>query len=400
MRNSHPGVLRALICSCLAVGAPLIAQSTWVVDSQNRPGAQFSDLQSAVSAATAGDTILVRYVDPLTSPYAGAVITKGVTIVGVGASPQPLGRPGFVGSLRVELLPADEHVVLRDLRIAPFGSGSTSANCHLLIRSNAGSVHLQNVDRATVSSPLSTLNQWLVADSGLVTMTDCGFATVGSLGTMRVQDVDLLSMHRCQLESGVQSTLPTLRVERGELVLVDSVLLGSAGFLTSGPAASLCDSALQIAGQSTVSSGPGVAIAGSLGGSCAGVSTVEVSPTSTAGFATGVIVSQASVVAMGASVDPARAMATLVLGEPNGLGLIAAGVPATNPGPFLGLGNAWLEPATAFLVLALPLDATGRGVWQAQLAASLPTGTSVWLQGVVLGATGASLTTPTVLTLP
>lgn len=381
-------------CPALLLSATLAAQTTWIVDAQNGPGTHFTDLQSAVTASSIGDTVLVRWVDPLVMPYAGAVISHGLTIVGTG------GQPGLSGALRVELLPAGQHVVVRDFVLAPFLPGPTSPNCHLLIRANAGSVHLYNVDRAGTSSPFSTLNQWLVDDCGLVTLTECQFATVGALGSLRIEDTDLITMHSCLLApDGQSSTLPTLRLDDSELVLVDSSLTGPSGPFTSGPAVAMCGSKLRLAGLSTVASGSGVALMGGFGGNCTVLDMVDVGPVASLGFSTGALIASADIPALGTVVDPNRLMTTRIHGEPNGIALFVGGQPTPTPGPFLG-GIAWLDPNTAFFVLALPLDGSGTAVWQATFAANLPIGISLWLQGATAGNNGLFLTTPTVLTLP
>lgn len=69
--------------SALALVTPLVAQSTWIVNAGGGPGVNFTDLPSAVAAASSGDTILVQ-----TGPFGeGATpfsTSKGLTIVGVG----------------------------------------------------------------------------------------------------------------------------------------------------------------------------------------------------------------------------------------------------------------------------------------------------------------------------
>lgn len=83
MRVSRLGI-RAT--SLLALTVALEAQTTWVVDIDNRPGTHFTSLQPAVQAAAPGDTILVRLTAPgsVNSPVFGmpATTSKGVRIVG------------------------------------------------------------------------------------------------------------------------------------------------------------------------------------------------------------------------------------------------------------------------------------------------------------------------------
>ena len=71
------------LVAALALVTPLVAQSTWTVNAGGGPGVDFTDLPTAVAAASSGDTILVQ-----TGPFGeGATpfsTSKGLTIVGVG----------------------------------------------------------------------------------------------------------------------------------------------------------------------------------------------------------------------------------------------------------------------------------------------------------------------------
>lgn len=68
----------------LLFGAMVFAQTTWTVD--NRPGttAQFSNLQTAIDAATAGDII---YIHPSSTAYGSITIAKQIHLRGIGHGP-------------------------------------------------------------------------------------------------------------------------------------------------------------------------------------------------------------------------------------------------------------------------------------------------------------------------
>lgn len=94
--------------SCLATGAAAQA-STWIVDINNGPGANFTQLTDAVANSQAGDVIVVRP-GTYTAPWQGTAINKGVTILGQGNV--------YFGtsSLEVAGVPAGEALVIVNLR--------------------------------------------------------------------------------------------------------------------------------------------------------------------------------------------------------------------------------------------------------------------------------------------
>jgi hypothetical protein len=57
----------------------LQAQTTWTVDNTPNSGAQFTDIQSAINAASDGDTI---YVQQSVQLYGDAIINKGINLIG------------------------------------------------------------------------------------------------------------------------------------------------------------------------------------------------------------------------------------------------------------------------------------------------------------------------------
>src|SRR5262245_7589106 len=84
-----PMRLRPIPPLLATVGAGL-AQSTWIVDIHDGPGANFHDLPAAVAAAADGDRLLVRGAPPavpadLYSPF--GIDGKGLTIIGIGTYP-------------------------------------------------------------------------------------------------------------------------------------------------------------------------------------------------------------------------------------------------------------------------------------------------------------------------
>jgi hypothetical protein len=120
--------------SILALAAALSAQRTWIVDPENRPGTDFTDLPPAIAAASPGDKVVVRQTFHLVS--LNATTDKGITILG------PIGPIDFRGNLAVRDLPAGQRFVMRD-----FTMRSVPPLSHALISvdSCAGTVHLEAI---------------------------------------------------------------------------------------------------------------------------------------------------------------------------------------------------------------------------------------------------------------
>ncbi len=117
---------RLSIASALLFLAPATAtaQSAWTVDSVH-PGADFTDIQSAVDAAAPGDLILVK--PGLYSEF--TMSGKGVDVVADG---NPVR---VIGPIVIEDLPGDEAATLRGLKVpystsaVPFASALEVSNC-------------------------------------------------------------------------------------------------------------------------------------------------------------------------------------------------------------------------------------------------------------------------------
>src|SRR5262245_55774126 len=76
-----------------------VPQTTWIVDANNGPGTNFTDLPPAVTAAASGDTIFVRNSLPtylFYSPF--SVSGKALTIRGEGASNSRMDLSNCLGS--------------------------------------------------------------------------------------------------------------------------------------------------------------------------------------------------------------------------------------------------------------------------------------------------------------
>ena len=63
-------------CALLFCTAPLLAQTTYIIDQNRGPGWNFLGIQGAVDAASPGDVLLIR-----PGRYRGATIDKGMRAV-------------------------------------------------------------------------------------------------------------------------------------------------------------------------------------------------------------------------------------------------------------------------------------------------------------------------------
>ncbi|MBK8098541.1 MAG: hypothetical protein IPK26_15635 [Planctomycetes bacterium] len=93
---------RRLAAVCVfGMCVPLLSQRTWIVDRQERPGFDFTNIQPAVDAAAPGDIVLLRYVDFAATGLwyeAAAIGNKGISILGEEGPRSPVvGRFDVTG---------------------------------------------------------------------------------------------------------------------------------------------------------------------------------------------------------------------------------------------------------------------------------------------------------------
>ncbi|MEM7203775.1 MAG: hypothetical protein AAF628_26160 [Planctomycetota bacterium] len=162
--RSVPMVRLALTVGVAAVTlAPTRAQQTWIVDAQSRPGTQFTALQPAFDAASAGDVVIVR-----DGSYHGATLDKGLSVL---AEPGAVIDQWFVllaepRGLVVQDVPAGEVASVRGLA---FGNIVGQTSLYLAVANCAGVVHLEELD---VSGGSTSLNE-----QGIV-ISDCAHASL------------------------------------------------------------------------------------------------------------------------------------------------------------------------------------------------------------------------------
>jgi hypothetical protein len=104
------------------------AQTTYVVDNNQGAGAQFTSVDAAIAAATAGDII---YVQPSPNSYGSITITKQITLYGIGYNPE---------------LNTGQHATLETISFNGTTSGTKISGFHLnnIFFSGTG-VHLNTI---------------------------------------------------------------------------------------------------------------------------------------------------------------------------------------------------------------------------------------------------------------
>lgn len=133
----------AALALTIGSASSLSAQNVWTVDDSG--GADFTDLQAAVDAASSGDVLLVA-----AGVYGNvAVLGKGLTILGDGAAPS-------VRQLVARDLPPGEELVLRSLKF--IGPSLTP----LTLADNEGTVWVEDC----------TLQRSLISNAG-IQVEDC-----------------------------------------------------------------------------------------------------------------------------------------------------------------------------------------------------------------------------------
>ncbi len=209
------------MCSLLALCAPAItapAQQTWIVDSQNRPGTQFTDIQPAVDAATPGDRIVVR-----DGSYSTATVGKGVWIDGQPGAviSTPLVGPALV----VSNLPAGQTCRVSSLVAGTLGTRVEVISC-------AGTVHIE--DFGSAGLPGRILD---TTDSARISLARCGGTTPAAIRITRSN----VNVTQCTLE-GFDSQLllpgpssPAVDLIAGTAELSDTVATGGDGLWGSTP---------------------------------------------------------------------------------------------------------------------------------------------------------------------
>jgi hypothetical protein len=405
----------------------LAAQRTWIVDRQNRPGTDFTDIQPALDAAAANDVVLIRYVDNAVNGLyyeAGSVAGKGLVITG----DDPVLRAPVLGQFVISNVPGGQAMVISNLangdryydnptasRWLPY-RGVQATNCQ-------GPVHLVNLRIGCPPNQPCASVGWIGAPLALqpnpCAFDTCDLVTVSnsiiwqgrSGGCMRV-DRTRLVVSSSFIGGGPAAQLfqwyatITLLATNNEAWFTDCTIVGSDGwsylpmglYTTATPAIMVCSTRLHFAGTCVLSGGSDV-----LGGHLSVAS--EFSPLCNVGgpytvidadprtsFATGlgprITVRWAPTAGMTWTLDPtAQSLTTRQYGYPNSPMLWAMSQVRSLPVVF-PFGQFFLEPQFISVLALVAGNPTGQHDLVLPLVQLPAVGVSVGLQGVQLTPAG------------
>lgn len=156
------------VAGVAAVAPAASAQPTTCSVVNNNTRANYTDLQSAVNAATAGDELVVRGTCTRTAPDTGTLVNKDLTITGRANSPTLSGG----GVARVLTIAANVSVTLEKLIIK---NGHTTSGGGI---NNRGTVTLKN---STVTGNTATV---LTGNGGGIYTQAPGTVTMNSSNTV------------------------------------------------------------------------------------------------------------------------------------------------------------------------------------------------------------------------
>ena len=152
-----------LVVSVLS-GAAFAQNQTWIVDTANGAGTNFTDLPQAVIAAQPGDNIIVRAGD-----YTGAMVYEGIAILGEPGARITFGGATYTG-ISVSQVPAGQTCSVSGLQILvanPLGGSMQATN-------NAGNVLFERI---------TTTSKTWVSDCANVRIEGCALADIIVINT-------------------------------------------------------------------------------------------------------------------------------------------------------------------------------------------------------------------------
>lgn len=240
----------ARLAAPLLLGTALAAQgNVLIVDQQNGPGTDFTDLPPAVAAATPGSTIQVR-----PGGYTGIFVDKGIHIVGTpGVVLARLVHPRAT-MFSVNGVPSGQTFTMRDVQIGPAFFGGP------VISSNQGRVVFDGVSSGS----------FLINNCRQVELRRCDFVLQANSSTLTIDDHDVTGSALAPFRLGA------LTFDLCTVVVTDSQITGISG----APGITMTNTDLTIAMRrqgSFVRSGTGSTNAV---GSVAGTGTLRLDPNS------------------------------------------------------------------------------------------------------------------------
>ncbi len=236
-------MLHRTLCATglFALFSPLAAQSMRTVDDDGP--ADFTTIQAAIDASSIGDTILVQ-----DGSYPDFTLTKGLILVGIGdADVLTLGGGGFT----VENLPVGQSARIVNLGVTAL---SPLAMASIVVRNNAGTVHLTDLGQPPLGGPLE------ISNSAFVTLH--GSAIHGGVTGGFTIDTSTVQISDCEiLGSGSTSAgAPAVVVSSSDVHVASSTFAGSADPLFGAhyPGIQLQSGTLCLGANVSVGAGAGV----------------------------------------------------------------------------------------------------------------------------------------------
>ncbi|HEX5053764.1 MAG TPA: hypothetical protein VFZ65_18435 [Planctomycetota bacterium] len=367
--------------------APLACQTIWIVDGDG--GGQFTSITAAAQVANDGDIILVRYWSGLAVSW-DFVLTKGLTIVGIGSN-----RAEVIGHLVIQGLTANQRVVLRSLQ--PDSLPGHAAR--VTVQQCAGAVVLDDVVLDGVAGAMSGDAGLEVAGSSHVAIGrshlygDVGVRVEGA--TVTCTDSTVLGRSN---PGGPGATSPALQATNARLWLSSSLFSGGSnmnmgswsgpgrnGLLLQGTAATLASC--------TVYGGYGLlGFAASIDLDAASSLTFDAATWLRDGIGGSGSVANAETGAVMGGIVSAQPADFVIDASPGDFAVLA--VSLLEPQVTTPFGPLWLLPPTIDVVAVGMVPV--RGTFTAPRGA--PHGSAFAMQGIVLHQADVRLSTPLVST--
>lgn len=374
------------LCSLLAApfASPLAAQTTWIVDMLNGPGANFTDLPPALAVAVHGDTILVR-----PGAYSGGTTDQGIAIVAPSGAAIGDGQ-----QLVVQNVPAG-----RTFRMVGFTV--VHERFQLQVSGCQGAVHLDRLKGREQPPFPNNVPGFQVSDCTLVTFNDCDNFGTPSMSVARSR----VLLTRCYLG------LTSIAVGGGQCLVADASTVEILEPMFDGqlagtePAVKLTNCTATITGssrsfvQGNYSGQPQANAAVHLeGGTLLLDPSVQLNPTVVAPQAitgTGTVVRQPVPATLALDATAGRVISLFAVappGTPVGLAISAAAAPTPTP-----LGTSWLDWGSVVVLPGSITPATGVFAAGANMPTWFPPGVPLTFQGFALLPGSAGFTAATVL---
>ena len=393
-RLSHVALLAF---GLLMIAPTAAAQRTWIVDAYNGPGADFSDIRAAITAAADGDIIRVRF-GTYTLPSG---ITRPLTIVGEN-HPVLLAPIAFaVGSI-----PYDREFVLKDLGLAALLS--------ITVGASAGRIHCDDVDFGS-----STVAALTISDCRYVTLNRCTFANVGSSSAaLEINGGSSVIMSECSATGGdalLAGGSPAISVRDGSLLIIghSTIVGGNAtrgGTIPREAIAIRTNSRVELLGDDTTRVTAGSAWTASPGtyaiigdGSSTGLqhdprNRIEGSGGSPAISNVSLVTQRSLATLRAAGTTPGHSIRVAILTAPGSPSLLLAGSPS-QPLFLPGLGYLFINPSLIYQAGAGVGGSNGLRFENLPIPNFALTGQPVTLQAIYADISGPQLTVPTVVVI-